>query len=144
MGANMMTPLHVLTSDEITAIEEFEENMSQYNPYCPHGVYVGGCGIDWMCHDCEMGYCAICGDKCNYGLDCIARLQQRLKDRQKSLAREAARMVELEYELMSMVTVSTPSFVESIEQYMRQQFRAVIAEQTRRDRLGLEPLHSGR
>jgi len=23
--------------------------------YCPHGTYVGGCGIDWMCHDCEMG-----------------------------------------------------------------------------------------
>lgn len=27
-----------------------------YYPYCVHGVYVGGCGIDWMCHDCEMGY----------------------------------------------------------------------------------------
>jgi len=23
--------------------------------YCKHGVYVGGCGIDWMCHACEMG-----------------------------------------------------------------------------------------
>jgi hypothetical protein len=23
--------------------------------YCPHGTYVGGCGIDWMCGDCEMG-----------------------------------------------------------------------------------------
>jgi hypothetical protein len=24
-------------------------------PNCIHGVYVGGCGIDYMCHDCEMG-----------------------------------------------------------------------------------------
>lgn len=23
--------------------------------YCKHGRYVGGCGIDWMCHRCEMG-----------------------------------------------------------------------------------------
>lgn len=22
---------------------------------CPHGVYVGGCGIDWMCPVCELG-----------------------------------------------------------------------------------------
>lgn len=24
-------------------------------PYCKHGVYVGGCGIDYMCGACEMG-----------------------------------------------------------------------------------------
>lgn len=23
--------------------------------YCQHGVYVGGCGIDWMCGACESG-----------------------------------------------------------------------------------------
>ena len=23
--------------------------------YCKHGVYVGGCGIDWMCGQCENG-----------------------------------------------------------------------------------------
>lgn len=23
--------------------------------YCEHGVYVGGCGIDWMCGRCESG-----------------------------------------------------------------------------------------
>lgn len=23
--------------------------------YCRHGVYVGGCGIDWMCGACESG-----------------------------------------------------------------------------------------
>lgn len=23
--------------------------------HCPHGVYVGGCGIDWMCQWCEDG-----------------------------------------------------------------------------------------
>jgi hypothetical protein len=22
---------------------------------CKHGVYVGGCGVDWMCGRCEMG-----------------------------------------------------------------------------------------
>lgn len=22
---------------------------------CPHGVYVGGCGADWMCGICESG-----------------------------------------------------------------------------------------
>ena len=21
--------------------------------YCKHGVYVGGCGVDWMCSRCE-------------------------------------------------------------------------------------------
>lgn len=25
-------------------------------PFCPHGSYVGGCGVDHMCIDCEMGY----------------------------------------------------------------------------------------
>jgi len=24
-------------------------------PYCPHGAYVGGCGVDYMCFPCEMG-----------------------------------------------------------------------------------------
>lgn len=24
--------------------------------YCKHGVYVGGCGIDYMCGYCESGY----------------------------------------------------------------------------------------
>lgn len=28
--------------------------MSEY-PYCPHGTYVGGCGIDYMCQACELG-----------------------------------------------------------------------------------------
>lgn len=23
--------------------------------FCKHGVYVGGCGIDWMCQRCEDG-----------------------------------------------------------------------------------------
>jgi len=26
--------------------------------HCEHGVYVGGCGIDWMCDWCEMGVSA--------------------------------------------------------------------------------------
>jgi len=24
-------------------------------PYCPHGAYTGGCGIDHLCQACEMG-----------------------------------------------------------------------------------------
>lgn len=24
-------------------------------PYCPHGTYVGGCAIDYLCHACENG-----------------------------------------------------------------------------------------
>lgn len=28
--------------------------MSEY-PYCPHGTYTGGCGIDYLCHACELG-----------------------------------------------------------------------------------------
>lgn len=24
-------------------------------PYCVHGKYVGGCGVDHMCGACEMG-----------------------------------------------------------------------------------------
>lgn len=31
-----------------------EEGNYDYD-YCIHGVYVGGCGIDWMCGHCEMG-----------------------------------------------------------------------------------------
>jgi hypothetical protein len=27
-----------------------------YYPYCIHGVYVGGCGVDYMCGACEDGY----------------------------------------------------------------------------------------
>ena len=29
--------------------------MSDKDGYCKHGVYVGGCGIDWMCGICESG-----------------------------------------------------------------------------------------
>lgn len=29
-----------------------------YDGYCEHGTYVGGCGIDWMCSDCELGISA--------------------------------------------------------------------------------------
>lgn len=29
--------------------------MNSY-PYCRHGRYIGGCGVDWMCGACEMDY----------------------------------------------------------------------------------------
>lgn len=35
----------------IAAYEEYYAGRS--DGYCPHGVYVGGCGIDWMCGACE-------------------------------------------------------------------------------------------
>jgi hypothetical protein len=30
-------------------------NKMQHYPYCVHGKYVGGCGADYMCGECEMG-----------------------------------------------------------------------------------------
>lgn len=37
--------------------EQYPQGWASYpGDVCVHGVYVGGCGIDWMCHDCEMGY----------------------------------------------------------------------------------------
>ena len=29
--------------------------MTKREGYCPHGVYVGGIGVDWMCGRCESG-----------------------------------------------------------------------------------------
>jgi hypothetical protein len=37
--------------DRDRAIGTFE-----YHGHCIHGVYVGGCGIDWMCQWCEGGW----------------------------------------------------------------------------------------
>jgi hypothetical protein len=37
----------------IAAREAYYSGESQ--GVCPHGVYVGGCGIDWMCGYCEDG-----------------------------------------------------------------------------------------
>ena len=28
--------------------------MTDKDGYCKHGIYVGGCGIDWMCGRCEL------------------------------------------------------------------------------------------
>jgi len=35
--------------------------MSDEHGYCKHGIYVGGCGIDWMCGRCETPTCEVCG-----------------------------------------------------------------------------------
>ena len=32
--------------------------MANREGYCEHGVYVGGCGIEWMCGHCENGVTA--------------------------------------------------------------------------------------
>lgn len=43
-------------SCEKEANEAFPQGWDNYpGDICPHGVYIGGCGIDWMCHRCEMG-----------------------------------------------------------------------------------------
>jgi hypothetical protein len=34
---------------------EAEEFSPRPDGYCPHGTYVGGCGIDWICGACELG-----------------------------------------------------------------------------------------
>lgn len=37
--------------------EEYPQGWRSYpGDICPHGMYTGGSGIDWMCHQCEMGY----------------------------------------------------------------------------------------
>lgn len=35
--------------------QERDSLWRQQAGYCEHGVYVGGCGIDWMCGRCESG-----------------------------------------------------------------------------------------
>lgn len=43
--------------DNCTVIVEdtFPQGYDYYpGDTCKHGTYVGGCGIDWMCFECEM------------------------------------------------------------------------------------------
>lgn len=42
--------LEELISEERAAIQR-----TMPEGYCVHGVYVGGCGVDWMCGRCEGG-----------------------------------------------------------------------------------------
>lgn len=37
-------------SDEFVVMDPIEDG------YCIHGMYVGGCGIDWICGACESGF----------------------------------------------------------------------------------------
>lgn len=51
-------PSNVITFSE--ALAWVHERIRAYwagelDGYCIHGVYVGGCGIDWMCGRCESG-----------------------------------------------------------------------------------------
>ena len=39
----------------ILAHDQGERDARAPEGYCRHGVYVGGCGIDWMCGACEAG-----------------------------------------------------------------------------------------
>ena len=41
---------------EIDARRRYPQGWRFYpGDVCKHGVYVGGCGIDWMCGPCESG-----------------------------------------------------------------------------------------
>lgn len=45
--------------DECTPLYEalYPQGWASYpGDVCEHGVYVGGCGADYMCGPCEMGY----------------------------------------------------------------------------------------
>lgn len=44
-----------------------------YDGYCEHGTYVGGCGADYMCHFCEMGY-----SRAEYQCTLNSRLRNRV------------------------------------------------------------------
>lgn len=37
------------------AADRYRRDAQAPEGYCRHGVYVGGCGVDWMCGACEDG-----------------------------------------------------------------------------------------
>lgn len=41
--------------DDVLANDRYERDALARPGHCRHGVYVGGCGIDWMCGACEDG-----------------------------------------------------------------------------------------
>jgi hypothetical protein len=41
--------------DDILAHDRAERDALASEGHCRHGVYVGGCGVDWMCGPCEDG-----------------------------------------------------------------------------------------
>ena len=41
--------------EDILAHDRFERDALARDGHCRHGVYVGGCGVDWMCGPCEDG-----------------------------------------------------------------------------------------
>lgn len=42
---------------EAELVKRYPQGWAYYaGDTCHHGVYVGGVGIDYMCHNCEMGY----------------------------------------------------------------------------------------
>lgn len=57
--------------------------MSGAADHCKHGTYVGGCGIDWMCHACEMG-----------------DPDPTILDEQQHMAREVGHLLRIAFELL--------------------------------------------
>jgi len=54
--------------------------------YCPHGVYVGGVGVDWMCGPCEDGDTAVVE---TYGVSCGVHGASRVIEREYPTLDEA-------------------------------------------------------
>jgi hypothetical protein len=46
---------YIAEVDPDCPVHKSEYEAARREGYCKHGVYVGGCGIDWMCGRCEMG-----------------------------------------------------------------------------------------
>lgn len=48
--------MFLCTACEAAASFEYPQGWRGYpGDTCKHGVYVGGCGVDWMCAHCELG-----------------------------------------------------------------------------------------
>lgn len=60
---------------------EFDRHDCPDSGYCEHGVYVGGCGPDWMCGWCESGI--------SWGEYCLIMLHRRIAFK---VTREATKM----------------------------------------------------
>lgn len=66
----------------IAAYEEYYAGRS--DGYCPHGVYVGGCGIDWMCGACE-------GEDYSFTQEAYYQAKNHINDARRTTFKIAAR-----------------------------------------------------
>lgn len=58
IDSQITTCVYLATRDAVhEAVQSIRDEMepAPWNGYCDHGVYVGGCGADFMCVYCELG-----------------------------------------------------------------------------------------